>query len=354
MSNYLHGGDIYSYRHTQELLDFSANISPLGLPNSVKSALANSIDCWDRYPDPHCREVKSLLAKKHNVSEGSICCGNGAADLIFKAVQVLKPRCAMVTAPTFSEYRHALSSADCKVMDYCLDEKNEFKLTEKILTVLNERLNMLVLCNPNNPTGQTIDPDLLNEILTVCAKKQIYVLLDECFVPFLDDCRKNSKISELKQFPNLLILRAFTKLYAMAGLRLGYLLCSDKTLIEKMEACGQPWNVSTPAQIAGIAALKDTDYVESVRRVIATERIYLINGFKQLGLHVFGSDANYIFFKSPLTDLKEQLLAKNILIRSCANFYGLNEQFYRICVRNHENNKRLIDALTTIMTGEHV
>lgn len=354
MSNYLHGGDIYSYKHTQDLLDFSANISPLGLPNSVKSALVQSMDSWNRYPDPHCRELKNLLAEKHKTPDDFICCGNGAADLIFKAVQVLNPRCAMVTVPTFSEYRHALCSVGCMIIDFCLDEKSEFKLTETILTVLKKPLDLLVLCNPNNPTGQTIDPDLLEKILTVCAKNNIYVLLDECFVPFINNCEANSKISELEKFPNLLILRAFTKLYAMAGLRLGYLLCSDKTLIQKIDAYGQPWSVSTPAQTAGIAALKDTDYVDSVLRVIAVERIYLINAFKKLGLYVYGSDANYLFFKCRLTDLKEQLLAKNIFIRSCANFHGLNKQFYRISIRNHEDNQRLIDALTTIMMGEHV
>lgn len=349
MSDYTHGGDIYSYPGS--LLDFSANISPLGLPQNVKSALIASMDHWDRYPDSKCRELRTALANVHAVPERYISCGNGAAELIYKVAQVIRPCRAMVTAPTFSEYRQALCSVGCGVEDYPLSEQHAFCLTEQFQTVLDQPLELLVLCNPNNPTGQPIDPNLLGRILEACAQKKIWILLDECFVPFLDDAKLHSQIGALSRYPNLIILRAFTKLYAMAGLRLGYLLCSNEALMRRIASCGQPWSVSAPAQAAGVAALKDTAYVDAVRRLIHTERAYLTGALQEIGMKVMGSKANYIFFKCPIKNLKERLLRENILIRSCANFHGLDKQFYRISVRTHEENKRLIAALTNQMAG---
>ena len=348
MTDFAHGGDIYAY--PEELLDFSANISPLGLPDSVKSALSASIESWAGYPDPYYRTLKTAIAGHHTIPENYITCGNGAAELIYKVVQALKPRRALVTAPSFSEYRQALSLVGCEVFDYFLEEKNGFCVTEKLLTALNPPLKLLVLCNPNNPTGQPIEPDLLDRIIKTCAEKQIHVLLDECFIPFLDRAKAHSKIPLLSEYPNLLILRAFTKFYAMAGLRLGYLLCSDSALLGKISACGQPWSVSTPAQIAGVAALADIDYADSLRQVIQLERAYLTDALKKLGLCVIGSQANYLFFQyNRMIDLKERLLKDKILIRSCKNYIGLNQSFYRVSVRTHAENQRLIEAIVRIV-----
>ena len=348
MTDFSHGGDIYAY--PDKLLDFSANISPLGLPDSVKSALAASVDSWSGYPDPYCRELKTAIAEHHNIPETFIACGNGAAELIYKAAQALKPRHALVTAPSFSEYRRALSLAGCDVFDYLLDRKNGFCVTEELLTTLDPSLQLLVLCNPNNPTGQTIEPALLDRIIKTCAEKKIRVLLDECFVPFLNHADAHSKIRLLSKYPNLLILRAFTKFYAMAGLRLGYLLCSDGLLLERIAACGQPWSVSTPAQIAGVAALTDTDYADRLLQLIQLERAYLTDALKKLGLSVIGSEANYLFFQyHGMIDLKERLLKDKILIRSCKNYIGLNQDFYRVSVRTHAENQRLIEAVAGII-----
>lgn len=351
MTNFAHGGDIYAY--PDKLLDFSANISPLGLPDSVKSALTASVDSWSGYPDPYCRKLKTAIAEHHTIPESYIACGNGAAELIYKVAQTLKPRGALVTAPSFSEYRQALSLAGCEVFDYLLDQKNGFCVTEELLTALNPSLQLLVLCNPNNPTGQTIEPVLLDRIIKTCAEKQIRVLLDECFVPFLNHADAHSKIPLLSEYPNLLILRAFTKFYAMAGLRLGYLLCSDDLLLESISACGQPWSVSTPAQIAGVAALTDTDYADRLLQLIQLERAYLTDALKKLGLCVIGSQANYLFFQyHGMIDLKERLLKDKILIRSCKNYLGLNQTFYRAAVRTHAENQRLIEAVTGIIGEE--
>ncbi len=351
MTDFAHGGDSYAY--PDDLLDFSANVSPLGLPDSVKSALAASIDSWSGYPDPYCRKLKAAIAEHHSIPEASITCGNGAAELIYKVVRVLNPRRALVTAPSFSEYRQALSLTGCGILDFFLDARDGFCVTEKLLDVLNPPLELLILCNPNNPTGQTMEPGLLDKIIKTCAEKKIRILLDECFIPFLEDADAHTKIPLLSEYPNLLILRAFTKFYGMAGLRLGYLLCSDGALLGRISACGQPWSVSAPAQIAGVAALADTEYAQRLRHVIGKERAYLTGAFKQLGLRVIGSQANYLFFQCHgMTDLKERLLKDRILIRSCGNYLGLDRDFYRVSVRTHEENQRLAEAVAGIIGEE--
>lgn len=351
MTDFAHGGDIYAY--PDKLLDFSANISPLGLPDSVQSALTASIESWSGYPDPYCQKLKAAIAGHHTIPEAYITCGNGAAELIYKVVQALKPRRALVTAPSFSEYRQALSLMGCGILDYFLDAKDGFCATEKLLTVLNPPLELLILCNPNNPTGQTMEPGLLDKIIKTCAEKKIHILLDECFIPFLDHAEAHTKIPLLSEYPNLLILRAFTKFYAMAGLRLGYLLCSDDALLRKISACGQPWSVSAPAQIAGVAALADTEYADRLRHVIRKERAYLTGALKQLGLCVTGSQANYLFFQyNGMNHLKERLLKDKILIRSCGNYLGLDRDFYRVSVRTHAENQRLIEAIAGIIGEE--
>ena len=209
-----------------------------------------------------------------------------------------------------------------------------------------------MLCNPNNPTGQPADGELLRRILKKCADCKITLLVDECFVPFLDEPEAHTLKGELAAHRNLIILRAFTKLYAMAGLRLGYLLCANPETIEAVCACEPPWNVSLPAQTAGIAALADGDYVSRAREIVRTERKYLAGELQKLGLRVLGSRANYLFFKcNACRDLDALLEQRGILIRPCANFRGLDERFYRAAVKTHAQNERLVAALGEILKG---
>lgn len=294
MDRQLHGGDTYGH---PSALDFSSNTSPLGLPESVQAALAGSVGDWDGYPDPLCRDLTAAIAAADGVPAAWVHCGNGAADLIFRVAQALRPRRALTLAPTFSEYEYALAAAGCETAFHPLHEKDNFALTDTILGKLSPALDLVMLCNPNNPTGQPADGELLRRILKKCADCKITLVVDECFVPFLDEPEAHTLKGELAAHGNLILLRAFTKLYAMAGLRLGYLLCANPETIEAVCACEPPWNVSLPAQTAGIAALADGEYVSRVREVVKAERKYLAGELQKLGLRVLGSRANYLFFK---------------------------------------------------------
>lgn len=346
---YEHGGDIYTYGQEKTLLDFSVNINPLGPGEAVMKAAEQGVLQMTHYPDSRCRKLRAATAKTYGVGEENIVFGNGAAELLFLLAFAKRPRRALVTAPAFSEYERALSAVGCTVEKIPLRRDRQFDLGEEVLEVLTEKTDMLFLCSPMNPTGRTIHPELLERILKKCAKLEIFVGLDECFGEFLEDqeiVRKN--IDHMKQYPNLFLLRAFTKIHAMPGLRLGYGFCSDKKLIETMEQMRQPWSVSTAAQEAGVAAIQETDRVEKTRRYVAKERRWMERQMERLGISYIPSEVNFMLFRGR-EDLWERMLEQRILIRDCSNYDGLSKGDYRVAVRTREENVRLFQALTEVV-----
>ena len=289
--------------------------------------------------DGFCLDQQSVLVK-----EEEIVCGNGAAEVIFTLCRAVNPKRALIPAPTFAEYGQALASMGCELEYYMLTENDGFVLGDSYLDILHKGLDIAFLCNPNNPTGMLIPHRLLKKILEKCRKLEILLVVDECFLDFVKEPQEYSLKRSLSGFNNLFILKAFTKRYAMAGVRLGYGLCSNRKLLEKMELCVQPWNVSTMAQAAGIQALEETEYVEKGRQLVFQEAQWLKEEMTRIGYQVFPSEANYIFFKGP-EELFDFCLRKRILIRDCSNYPGLKKGYYRVAVKRHEENIRLIEVL---------
>ena len=342
-----HGGDRYG---KTGMLDFSENVNPLGLPDSVKEALCASVSEFAYYPDPFCRDLKTALAKAEQIPKEWICFGNGAADLIYRAAFALKPKNALLPAPTFSEYEEALRKIGCQCSFHFLQEAEQFRLTDRILNEIQPDLDWLVLCSPNNPTGWTVGQERLIRIAQKCLDCGVTLLLDECFLPFVDEPDNETLKNTLGIFPNVLLLSAFTKIYGMAGLRLGWLLCSCKKTLECLEQSAPPWNVSAPAQVAGIAALQDQEYLTRSLQLVKTERQRLSAALQESGATLYGSQADYLFFKwerCPNLDLRLQ--DQGILIRSCRNYRGLGDAFYRIGIKTPEKNLRLLEALQKIV-----
>lgn len=350
----IHGGDIYSAQEKgiTELFDFSANTNPLGMPESVQKAAEQAIRQSVHYPDPLCRTLTEAIAENEQTKKEWVVCGNGAADVLFRLIYARKPKHALLLAPTFSEYEQALKAVDCQISYWFLKEENNFQLMPDFVDCLDYTVDMVVLCNPNNPTGVLIDFSLMQQILAICKRMNIFVILDECFNDFLENPQQYSGKSELAGNPDLFILKAFTKFYGMPGIRLGYGLSSNAPLIDAIYRAGQPWSVSVPAQAAGIAALKrEVDgYRCQTKELIRRERAFLKDSLGRLNLKLFDSQANYLFFKAEgKTDLKEKMEKKHILIRSCSNYHGLNGEFYRIAVRTHEENITLIRTLEEVL-----
>lgn len=338
-----HGGDIYN---DKTILDFSANTNPFGTPESVLCAIQNSLKDLHRYPDPYCRELIRALSAHEKLPAEYFLCGNGAAELIYSYCRALNPKTALETAPTFSEYSLALEQEGCRIYRYTLKPEWNFEIKEDFLELISDlKPEVVFLCNPNNPTGKNIDPCLLLRIADHCERKGIYLFVDECFLDLTTNPRSLKVF--LPDHPHLLLLRAFTKSYGMAGIRLGYCMSADSGLLSVMARSVQPWNISTLAQAAGIAALADQDFLEHTRNYIKTERIWMCNQLRRLGFTVCEPEANYILFQAD-KHLDFSLKQYHISIRNCSNYHGLEPGWFRIAVRLHQENQELIHALEKI------
>jgi threonine-phosphate decarboxylase len=348
-----HGGDIYGHGG---VIDFSANISPFGLPPGVAEAVRRGLESCAAYPDPLCRNVRSALAEHCRIDASRIVCGNGAADIIYRIVNARNPRNALITAPAFSEYEKALKERNAEVTSYALAPPH-FRLEKAFIPQIRSETDVVFLCNPNNPTGLLIPPPLLREIADRCAETGTLLVMDECFNEFLDEPDAHSLKNLLGDMKNLIILKAFTKVYGMAGFRLGYCLCGSAEMADAIAGSGQAWPVSGIAQIAGLAALKEQAYVEKLRRLIQQERQKMRDALSAMGFEVWDGSANYLFFRlDAASDFNADrffysaLLDRGILVRNCANFSGLDNRYCRIAVRRPEENQILLRALQEIKT----
>lgn len=346
----VHGGDWAGYRARfgHDALDFSANVSPLGLPQGVADAIAAALPTADRYPDPLCRELRTALSQAEQLPEPWILCGNGAADLIYRLVWAFKPRRSLLPSPTFAEYAAALESVGCEVKRKTLHEADDFAVTEAFVQAVNQSIDLVFLCQPNNPTGQITPPELVQRLVRRCADCGAVLVVDECFLDFLQQRDALTAKPLLQAAPNLVILKAFTKLYAMAGVRLGYALCANTALLAKMQAAGQPWGVSSLAQAAGAAALREAAYADAVRALIADQRPRLAAGLRALGLQVIEGSANYLLFRAPET-LGAALQQRGICLRSCGNYPGLSAGWYRTAVRTAPENEQLLQTMREVL-----
>jgi L-threonine-O-3-phosphate decarboxylase len=354
MINEAHGADIYTAAEKlgtdkDKIIDFSSNINPLGMPEAVKEAAINSISHSDKYPDINSRELTRSISMAENVPENWVFTSNGAAESIFRIVYYLKPKKGLVTAPAFSEYENALKSAGAQAVYYNLEEEHDFKIKDDILNRINTETEIVFICNPNNPTGQLTNKEISEKIISRCRQAGAFAVIDECFLDFSENKEKYSVVNLLEKYDNLIVLKAFTKIYAIPGIRLGYCMASNEKLIEGLKLSGPPWNVSAIAQSAGVAALNEKEYAVKTVEYINKQRKYLIEELNKLNIMTYNSHANYILFKIHANiDLKEEMLKKGILIRSCSNYMNLDNSYYRIAVKTDEENRLLINALKEI------
>ena len=379
--NYVHGGDVY--RRAVDL-DYSVNINPLGMPPRACQAAKHGVDQSTAYPDWKVEKLRdavvSFLNRKFAAGVSSaganadICVpsdgmradatvavapewisfGNGAADLIYRLMQVLRPQQVVVAAPAFAEYSVAAERVGAQVVPVYLSEADDFSFTPAVEVAFIQAIerapsgSAVFLCNPNNPDGNVIRAEVLQRIAAVCEAHHSWLLVDECFLPFLRSEIHYSMVPSLRAFEHLVILRAFTKIYGMPGLRLGYMLTAAQALTDAVRATMTPWEINLPAQLAGVAALEETEFVEKTRALIRAERAFLVQTLPTLPyvekVYVPVSDANFILFRTEegAPDLKALLLERDVLIRACGNYEGLDARYYRICVRMHAENLELI------------
>ena len=332
----IHGGDIYT---NNIKLDFSVNLNPFGVPVGVETALHEAVAYCQAYPDIQAHELKEKMAEQFGVSKECFLFGNGASELFMGIMHALKPRKVLLPVPSFYGYEYVAKAVESEIEYFYLSRENSFLPGASLLKMLTEEIDLLFLANPNNPTGKLLERGYLKRLLEICKENGIHVVVDECFISFCEGAV--SLFSEIEKYQNLLLVQAFTKSYAIPGVRLGYLMSSNHTLVQSIAKQLPEWNLSVFAQKAGIACVEETAYLAETVAYVQREREYLTDGLKKLGVHVFSGAGNFILFYTEMP-LYEQLLKGGILIRDCRNFRGLSEGYYRIAVKKREENEILL------------
>jgi threonine-phosphate decarboxylase len=333
----------------KQILDFSSSVNPLGPSKRALDAAKSAFSQIAAYPDSNSNELRHVIANHFGITKDNIIVGNGSTELMYLFAEVFlkKGDKAIMPAPTFGEYE----SAVCKT-----GEKPKFVKLDKNFAVDAESFKremvgakLVFLCNPNNPTSMLIPKETLTDIIETALKQDTLVFLDEDFLEFVEDEKALTMIRKIGKYPNLFILRSFTKIFGLTGLRVGYGIAS-KEIINVLLCAKIPWNVNCLAQAAAVAALKDEKHLQETRELTKKEKAWLQIELGKFGAFKFSApDANFFFIdirKSGLTsaELKNRMLKQGTLIRDCTSFKGLDEFFVRVAVKTHEENLRLIDT----------
>lgn len=356
MSKIVHGGNVEEISRTyginlEEIIDFSANINPVGLNDNVKNAMIRALDKVEKYPDISYLELRKSISNFEDIDIEDLILGNGAAEVIFNIVRGLKPRKVLLPAPTFSEYEESVLSIDAEIEYYHLKEEEDFELNSRLINALNESIDMIFICNPNNPTGVLSENTFIENIAKRALKTKTTVVLDESFLDFLRLESDYSSKSLLEKYKNIIIVKSLTKFFAIPGIRIGYGISKNNDFIRLINKVTVPWTVNVVASEGVIQAVKETDYMKHSVEYVDNEKKYLYDNLSEIeNIKVFNPSVNFIMFKILKSiDLKEEMLGHNILIRSCSNYEGLDSSFYRIAVRTRKENKIIIKALKIIL-----
>jgi len=345
--NYIHGGNIYKYK--KDVIDFSSNINPLGMPDNLINDINDSIENIINYPDPDYIKLRKKIASNYDVNYENIVVGNGGIQLIHNAIEFINGESILIVSPSFVEYEKASKRFNKDVKYYLLLEEKDFELNvDEFLKFDFNDIDNVIICNPNNPTGKYIEKKDIIKIIEYLKEKNINLILDESFMDFLED--DLSLMDKVNKYENLIIIRSLTKFFAVPGLRLGFLVTSNNELKNKINKYRESWSVNIFANEFGINVFDNIEYILKTKEYIYNENKFLFEKLNETNLFkVYSSNANYIFLKSKFdVDWKEELLNYNILIRKCDNYIGLNDRFYRVAVKDNASNLKLINSIKKI------
>jgi len=356
----VHGGEVVdaalkSGFRREELLDFSSSVNPLGTSRKALDAVQAGFDQIASYPDSHSNELREAIAKHYQgIDKSNVVIGNGSTELMYLFAEVFlgKGDVAVMPAPTFGEYEGAVRKTGAEVKFVKLN--GNFQLDTQALVKAMSGAKMVFLCNPNNPTSLLIPTEQLTKIVEEALARDILVFLDEDFLEFVEGEQALSLISHIGKYPNLFILRSFTKLFGLTGLRVGYGI-AGKDIIDVLLCAKIPWNVNCLAQSAAVVALKDEEHLQSTYKLVREEKAFLQEGLCKIrGFKLYPPDANFFFIdirETGLTarQLTQKMLAQGIMIRDCTSFRGLDEYYIRIAVKQHSENVRLLTALSKVI-----
>ncbi|MCR5674109.1 MAG: aminotransferase class I/II-fold pyridoxal phosphate-dependent enzyme [Lachnospiraceae bacterium] len=346
----MHGGDIYRNRVR---LDYSVSLNPLGAPEEVRRALEGSLERLGEYPDPAQDAVRFAISGLERIPAERIIAGNGASELLMAAVRAIAPRRVLLFEPGYTGYAHALHAANCEICTLTLAEGSGFALTAEALAEMDRvRPDVVLIGDPVNPTGRNQEDGLLSALIDRAGQIGCSVILDESFFLLSDKAAREEDVAHRlpENGDHLLLLRSLTKVLAMPGIRMGYLISSERR-IREIRAQLPEWNLPVTAEeaiCAGCEVLARGAYLSRTRETIRTERAFLSDLLASAGCGVFAGETCFLLFTGP-AGLGEALLKKGILIRDCNDFTGLRPGFFRIAVRGHADNLLFAEAFREVM-----
>ena len=354
---HFHGSDLEKIERTynikkEDIIQFSANVNPLGISFALRKTLAEHIDAISTYPDREYTSLRRCIARYANTDPRNIVVGNGSTELISLFIRITHPDKALIVGPTYSEYEREVAMGGGRSHYFSLTEASEFCLDTAALTEeLSRDVDLLILCNPNNPTSSVIRHAQMREILDYCKRRSITVLVDETYVEFTEDVEDVTAIPLTEYYNNIVILRGISKFFAAPGLRLGYAVCGSRDLLQKIEQCKNPWTINSLAAIAGEIMFTDDEYIRQTRELISGERRRILAALEASpAFQPYQPHANFVLvkiLKENLTssDVFEAAIRRNLMIRDCSTFPFLNDKYFRFCFMLPEQNDALLRVL---------
>lgn len=356
-----HGSDIekiceYYHLKKEDIINFGANVNPLGLSASVKAALASHLDILSSYPDREYTSLREVLSAYCSIPSDYILPGNGSSELISLLIDALSPKHTLILGPTYSEYSRELSFSGSTQEYYHLKEEQDFRLdADDLCTVLAKgNYDLLIICNPNNPTSSAILHDDMEKLLCFCADHGVFDMIDETYVEFAPDIEAVTAVPFTQRFTNLCVLRGVSKFFAAPGMRLGYAVTGNPDFLRKMKEKQIPWSLNSAGAYAGELLFQDQDYIDRTRQLILTERGRMYDALSQLAsFKVFQPYANFLLLKilkeeKTAFDVFETCIKNGLMIRDCSSFQCLDGEFVRFCIMMPEDNSRLLKVLEKV------
>lgn len=355
-----HGSDIEKicevyHLDPKNIIKFGANVNPLELSENVKQQLASRLDILSSYPDRDYTTLRNTISEYCNVPAEFILPGNGSSELIALLIQERNPKHTLILGPTYSEYSRELSFSGSTQEYYHLREEDNFVLNvDDLCQTLEGNYDFLIICNPNNPTSSAITREDLQKLLTFCAEKNIFVMIDETYVEFAPDISEITAVTLTKEFTNLMVLRGVSKFYAAPGMRLGYGITGNLDFLKKMKEKQVPWSLNSLGALAGELMLQDKDYIHRTRELILSERTRLLQALVEIPTYkTYPAYANFILLKiqKPVLtsyDVFDACIRQGLMIRDCSSFECLDGEYIRFCIMNLEDNTRLLNILSSL------
>lgn len=354
---HFHGSDLEKIEkkygiNKETITSFSANVNPLGISYKLREELPSHIDAISTYPDREYTSLRKAIGAYIHTDYQNILVGNGSTELISLVIQLLRPKKALIIGPTYSEYEHEISLSGGRTHYFRLQESENFLLNETILfEALTPDIDLLVICNPNNPTSSQITSKMMQSILDYCKEKEIFVMVDETYVEFSPNYAEITAIPLIPYYDNIIILRGISKFFAAPGLRLGYAICKNHKLMQKMDSFKNPWTINSLAAIAGEIMFTDEQYIRDTRELISTERTRICNLLDSYSsIKYYPPHANFILLriqKEDVTskDLFDIAIQNGLMIRDCSSFPFLDNKYIRFCFMRPEDNDALLKVL---------